>query len=52
MLDAWIIDEIERIRRERESAQVPLELPLDVPQDAPAEASPMDEDRGVCIIEY
>jgi hypothetical protein len=53
MLDAWIIEEIERERRERESNQVPLELPLYEPQDMPTEASPAEEsDRGVVTFDY
>jgi hypothetical protein len=52
MLDAWIIDEINRRERDQEHG-IPLELPLEAPRpdhQDPEEASPTDN-RGVFIIE-
>lgn len=51
MLDAWIIEEIERNRRQQEQTQIPLELPLPPEEPMMPEVSPPDDDRGVFIIE-
>jgi hypothetical protein len=53
MLDAWIIEEIEKQRREREDSQrLPLELPIyEDPPMPMGEVSPADSDRGVIIID-
>ena len=51
MLDAWIIEELKRKERQKESG-IPLYIDIEPPQEMPYhEESPADIDRGVIIIE-
>lgn len=44
MLPPWIIEELERARREREERQQPA-LRVDLPEDPPAHERPEAEER-------
>jgi len=51
MLDAWIIEEIERARREREEQRPELRIEIEPPMPYCEPGEEPKEERGVIIID-